>query len=144
MQRAERRGFVGRLAVRAADPPRRSRRGLLGMRRRADAAPLTAGRDVSAQPERPRRIPARQVAVVVAGAVCAALLLVVLRIDSIRLRYRLADAMRAEQQLQEQQRRLIVDVRRLRHPLRLAELGRELGLARPERVFELGAAERTP
>jgi hypothetical protein len=35
-------------------------------------------------------------------------------------------------------------VRRLRHPLRLAVLGRELGLGRPERVVELRAAERTP
>jgi hypothetical protein len=103
---------------------------------------LVAGRDVTHEPAGARRrLPARQIAVVLSGAVCAALLLVVLRIDSIRLRYRLADALRAEQQLQEQERHLTVDVRRLRHPLRLAELGRGLGLGRPERVIELVAAD---
>jgi len=82
--------------------------------------------------------------VVAAGAVCAALLLVALRVDSIRQRYRLADAVRNEQALLEQQRRLMVDVRRLRHPLRLAELGRELGLGRAERVIALGDTAATP
>lgn len=59
---------------------------------------------------------------------CAALLLVVLRMDSIRLRYALADAVRVEQELLDQQRRLTVQVRHLRDPRRLEALARELGM----------------
>jgi len=133
-QRAERRGFVVRPSPRLGEAPRRpQRRAFARLRERRASSPLMAA-------HARRRVAARQVAVVLGGAVCAALLLVVLRIDSIRLRYRLADALRAEQQLQEQQSKLVVDVRRLRHPLRLAELGRGLGLVRPERVIELAAA----
>jgi hypothetical protein len=143
MQRGDRRRFARPPATRAGEPPRRPRRGWLPRRQRRAAVPLTAGRDLSQPPERSQRVPrVRQVAVVVAGAVCAALLLVVLRVDSIRQRYRLADAVRTEHTLLEQQRRLSVDVRRLRHPLRLAELGRELGLGRAERVIALDDAAR--
>jgi len=145
MQRSERRQ-AGRAPMRAGEPPRRPRRGWLAGRRRSRGVPLTAGRDLSQPDPRPgeRRPRSRQIAVVLAGAVCAALLLVVLRVDSIRQRYRLADAVRAEQALLEQQARLRVDVRRLRHPLRLAELGRELGLGRAEHLIALGDAAGAP
>jgi len=145
MQRLDRQRFSRPPATRGGEPPRRPRRGWLAARRRPPAVPLAAGRDLSRPADPPRRrVPPRQLAVVAAGAVCAALLLVALRVDSIRQRYRLADAVRSEQALLEQQRRLMVDVRRLRHPLRLAELGRELGLGRAERVIALGDAAATP
>jgi hypothetical protein len=86
------------------------------------------------------RVRTTSAGVIAAGAVCAALLLVVLRIDSIRLRYQLADAVRSEQARLDEQRRLVVELRRLRHPLRLEELGRELGLARPLRGGEITLA----
>ena len=143
MQRTDPRRFARPSGVRTSEPPRRSRRRWLGRHR--PAVPLAAGRDLSRPPERARRrVPPRHVALVTAGAVCAALLLVALRVDSIRQRYRLADALRGEQTLLEQQRRLMVEVRRLRHPLRLAELGRELGLARAERLIALGDPAGAP
>lgn len=93
---------------------------------------ILTGRDVSAPPPAHRRLawprPAA-LGAIAAGAVCAALLLVSLRMDSIRLRYALADAVRAEQELLDQQRRLIVQVRHLRDPRRLEALAGELGLA---------------
>jgi len=146
MQRPERLRFSRPPAPRGGEPPRRPRRGWLAVRRRRPpAVPLAAGHDLSRPADPPRRrVPPRQLAVVAAGAVCAALLLVVLRVDSIRQRYRLADALHSEQAMLEQQRRLMVDVRRLRHPLRLAELGRELGLGRAERVIALGDGAATP
>jgi hypothetical protein len=48
--------------------------------------------------------------------------------DSVRLRYALADAVRAEQQLLDEQRSLTVEMRQLRDPRRLQALGQELGL----------------
>jgi hypothetical protein len=74
---------------------------------------------------------------IAAGGFGAALVLVQLRTESIDLRYRLGRAQQSEQQLLEQQRRLTVEQRQLRHPVRLAELGRSLGLARPATVREL-------
>jgi cell division protein FtsL len=113
----------------------------LGARRTAQRPSVVAGRDVPAPQARRRwRVRPAAAATVVGGAVCAALLLVALRADSIRLRYQLADAVRAEQALRDEQRRLVVELRRLRHPLRLEELGRELGLARPARGQEIALA----
>ena len=68
---------------------------------------------------------------------CAALLLVSLRMDSIRLRYALAEAVRAEQVLLDQQRRLTVQVRHLRDPRRLEALAAELGMAPPSCTIDL-------
>jgi hypothetical protein len=62
-----------------------------------------------------------------------------LRTESIDLRYRLARSLQTEQRLLEEQRRLIVELRRMRHPVRLAELGTALGLARPVELVELAA-----
>jgi hypothetical protein len=117
--------------ARAADARRplgfgRSRRG------QPPQPSIVAGRDVST-PAPPRRRFAwprpAALGTVAAGAVCAALLLVALRMDSIRLRYALADAVRVEQELLDQQRRLTVQVRHLRDPRRLEALAGELGLA---------------
>ena len=126
-------GTTGRKELRATAAPRRTRRsGVVAGRERAAQTWGVTGRDVSSS-EPPRRIlpgirPAA-LSVVATGAVCAALLLVALRMDSVRLRYALADAVRAEQELLDEQRSLTVEVRQLRDPRRLEGLGRELGLA---------------
>lgn len=72
-------------------------------------------------------------------AVVAALLLAVLRIDVIRMRYGLAEAVATERRLVEERNELTVAMRRLRHPGRLAERARELGFVRPERVVFLSS-----
>lgn len=126
-------GTAGRKELRATAAPRRSRRsGVVADHKRAPQPWVVTGRDVS-KSEPPRRrlsgIRPAALGVVAAGAVCAALLLVALRMDSVRLRYALADAVRAEQELLDEQRSLTVEVRQLRDPRRLEGLGRELGLA---------------
>ncbi len=73
--------------------------------------------------------------------VLAALALVHLRTRGIQMRYQLAEALSIEQELLEEQRRLTLEVRRLRNPQHLAERAAALGLARPERVIAL---PRTP
>ena len=111
----------------------------------ADAA-VTTGLDLSASaPRRERRRFLRGGGfATAAGLLVAALVLVQLRTESIDLRYRLARTLQSEQQLLEQQRRLIVELRQLRHPLRLAALGSELGLVRPAEIRELPAADTRP
>lgn len=127
--------------ARAEGGPRRPRRlGFVIGRRRPPAPAIVTGRDVSRPPSPPRRfVGLRPTALVTvaAGAVCAALLLVALRMDSVRLRYALADAVRAEQELLDQQRRLIVQVRHLRDPRRLEALAGELGLAPADCLVDL-------
>ncbi len=72
-----------------------------------------------------------------AGFVLAALALSTLRNQIIDRRYRLAEAVREERALLEQQREATVSVRRLRDPKRLAKFARERGFVRPERVIDL-------
>jgi hypothetical protein len=131
----------------------RARLGPLGMgplasvaASRAAAGAIAAGRDLSAPAKgRERSGPGRTFWLAcAAGALGAALLLVQLRTESIDLRYRLARALQTEQDLLEERRRLIVERRQQRHPLRLAELGAELGLERPMAIRELpgGGAAR--
>ena len=67
----------------------------------------------------------------------AALLLVALRTEVIRLRYRLAESLEREQQLLELQRTLTVEVRSLRDPNRLSQRATALGFGRAERVIDL-------
>jgi hypothetical protein len=135
-----RRSTVSPLRPRAGEPPRRARRSA-GARQRPQPQPwIVTGRDVSTPAPPPRRFrwprPAA-LGTVAAGAVCAALLLVSLRMDSIRLRYALADAVRVEQELLDQQRRLTVQVRHLRDPRRLEALAGELGMAPAACVIDL-------
>ena len=108
--------------------------------------PISTGQDLLApEPRRERRsVPRSAWIAIAAGGLTAALVLVQLRTESIELRYRLASSMQSEQQLLEQQRRLTVEQRQLRHPVRLADLGRSLGLARPEWVRELAKAPSAP
>jgi hypothetical protein len=72
-----------------------------------------------------------------AGLLLAALALTALRLDLIRARYGLADALSEEQRLLAEERSLTVEVRRLRDPARLAKLARERGFVRPEQVIDL-------
>lgn len=131
----------------------RARLGPLGMgplggvaASRAGAGGIATGRDLSAPTKhRERSGPGRTFWLAcAAGALGAALVLVQLRTESIDLRYRLARALQTEQDLLEEQRRLIVERRQQRHPLRLAELGAALGLERPMQIHELplGGASR--
>ncbi len=82
----------------------------------------------------------RVAAPLVVGLVLAALLLAVLRIDILRMRYGVADALEREAVLRREQNELVVEMRRLRRPARLAEIARERGFVRPERVIHLPAA----
>lgn len=126
-----RRPPVSSLRPRAGEPPHRFRRFAGAAGRRPPQPRVLTGRDLSTDAPPPRRFawprPAA-LGTLAAGAVCAALLLVALRMDSIRLRYELADAVRVEQELLDQQRRLTVQVRHLRDPRRLEALARELGM----------------
>ncbi len=139
----------GELRSRAAAPSRqtRARLGPLTRRRRLrNVPPIATGQDLLApEPRRERRSVPRSAWIAIAAAgLTAALVLVQLRTESIDLRYRHATALKTEQQLLEQQRRLTVEQRQLLHPVRLAELGRSLGLARPEWVRELTQPASAP
>lgn len=142
------------------DRSRTTRDSLAGRRERARLGPLrragiargdagtavATGHDLSAPaPRRERRRWLRGGGfAAAAGLLVAALVLVQLRTESIDLRYRLARALQSEQQLLEQQRRLIVELRQLRSPVRLAALGTELGLARAAEIRELPAVGAQP
>jgi hypothetical protein len=113
----------------------RARLGPLGRRHAVRSGPAIAtGQDLSAPVLRRERRSLSRGAwlAIVGGGLGAALVLVQLRTESIDLRYRLARSLQSEQQLLEDQRRLTVELRQLRHPVRLAGLGASLGLARPE------------
>lgn len=76
-----------------------------------------------------------------------ALGLAALRIDILRLRYALGEAIEQEKQLGQLQRRHQATLESLRDPSRLAALARQRGFERPERVLELradGARANTP
>ena len=73
------------------------------------------------------------------GLLLAGLALAALRVDALRVRYALNAANTREQALEEQRAGLVVRLRQLRNPERLAAECRRLGLARPERVIEVGA-----
>jgi hypothetical protein len=137
-------------ALRIRPPVAGRRRSRLGSLAAAGAvragAPIATGRDLSAnETPRERRTVSRSAWLACAGGgLVAALLLVQLRTESIDLRYRLARSLQSEQRLLEEQRRLIVELRQLRHPVRLSQLGASLGLARPEAIRELAPRSKTP
>jgi hypothetical protein len=109
----------------------RSRKGAPQQRRRR-----LVGRDIAKEPLRssPYR---RLVPVAIAGALIAGLCLAALRVELIRQRYDLAEAMKTEKQLLEQKRLLTAQERRLRDPARLARLAAERGFVRPERLIDI-------
>jgi hypothetical protein len=110
-----------------------------GPRRSARARVDLVGRDFSqrraARPALSRLLPA-----LLAAVVFAALALAALRVDLIRVRYGLGQAMREEKALLEQGRALRARVGSLRDPIRLARLAPRYGLARPTRVLDLPVA----
>ncbi|CAG0982659.1 hypothetical protein MYXO_01946 [Myxococcaceae bacterium] len=71
------------------------------------------------------------------GVLLAALALSALRVRATDLRYRHADAMKLEQQLLDEKRRLEVEVQSLKDPMRLQQIAREQGFATPERIVRL-------
>ena len=97
------------------------------------------GRDF-AQRRAARPALTRELPVLLAGVVFAALALAALRVDLIRVRYGLGQAMREEKALLEQGRALRARVGSLRDPIRLARLAPRYGLARPTRVIDLPVA----
>lgn len=124
-------------------------RGARGERRAARrrpsrrAARSLVGRDLAPArwlvPRERRTLP-----LLVAGVVLAALALAALRIDLIRVRYGLAEAVSEQKALLEERRTLVARVRTLRDPARLARLARERGFVQPERVIELVSSEDRP
>ena len=82
----------------------------------------------------------RTLPVLLAGVVLAALALAALRIDLIRVRYGLGEAMREEKALLERSRAVRAKLGSLRDPIRLAKLAPRYGLARPTRVLDLPVA----
>jgi hypothetical protein len=104
--------------------------------RGGSAAETLVGRDLArtriVAPAHRRWLPA-----LLLGGLLAGLALAALRVDGIRVRYGLAEAMRAEKALLEEQRALKVRIRAMRDPTRLAELAEQRGYVRPERVIEL-------
>ena len=81
----------------------------------------------------------RWLPIAVAGFLLAGLAVAALRVDLIRVRYGLADAVREEKALLEERRQALARMRRLRDPIRLARLATDRGLARPERIVDLPA-----
>lgn len=98
--------------------------------------------DWSAEGRRSRRsLRARRpaLAALLLGLLLAGLILAALRVDALRVRYALNAANNREVALKEERAGLVVRLRELRNPERLAAEARRLGLARPERVIELSA-----
>jgi hypothetical protein len=94
------------------------------------------GRDLATMPlgANPR---SRLVPVAIVGALIGGLCLAALRVDLIRQRYDLAEAMQTERELLDQKRLLTARVQRLRDPARLARLAEERGFVRPARVIDV-------
>jgi hypothetical protein len=94
------------------------------------------GRDF-ARVRAPGRLSARRIAWLVGIAFACALALAALRIDILRVRYALGEAIREEKALVQQQRQQIAVLEGLRNPARLVEVAQRLGFAPPERVIDL-------
>jgi hypothetical protein len=121
------REWTGRVAGWLAPPrarrPARARVDLVGR----DFAPLRSSGGAWR-----RALPA-----LLAGVLLAALALAALRVDLIRVRYGLGQAMQEEKELLERDRTLRAQVGSLRDPIRLARLAPRYGLDRPARVLEI-------
>jgi hypothetical protein len=103
--------------------------------RRARVGAELVGRDFARR--RAHRAGPGLLAPLLVGAVVAALGLAALRVQVLRTRYRLAEAMEEEARLLERQRSATVALEELRDPARLHRLAGELGLVRPERVVDV-------
>jgi cell division protein FtsL len=91
------------------------------------------GRDLADRPRRARRRSGLRLPLAL-GAIAAALLLVTLRVEILRMRYALAEVASQEEELRESARRATVEVMQLRDPARLRRLAEERGFKRPERM----------
>ena len=108
-------------------------------RRRRECGNLT-GRDLARVRTAPRS--RRQfLAILLAGGLLAGFSLVALRVDNLRLRYALADALAQQQTLLEEHRAATARLEALRDPARLTALAEERGLVRPQRVIELAPTQ---
>jgi hypothetical protein len=96
------------------------------------------GRDFARQAA-PARRPAGLLATLVIGTLAAALLATSLRVDILRLRYALGEAVKEEASLLESTRALTVARRELRDPRHLRRLAEERGFVRPTRVIRIGS-----
>jgi len=101
------------------------------------------GRDF-ARPRRDRRHRAPVWLPILISCLAAALLLASLRVSSLRMRYRLAEAVREETALLEEQRTATVELRKLRDPTRLRRLAAQQGFVLPERVVDLTPSADAP
>jgi hypothetical protein len=99
-----------------------------------------AGRDLARVRIAPRSR-RRFLAILLASALLAGFSLVALRVDILRLRYALADALAQQQTLLEEHRVATARLEALRDPARLAALADERGLLRPQRVIELAPTQ---
>jgi len=126
---------------------RRTRRPAEPQRRRRGAGRAGAGwigRDLARLRPGGAGLRGRPLAAAVVAALVCALALVALRIDILRARYALAEAIREEKTLQEEERQHLARVETLRDPARLAALARERGFERPARVLALRDARPGP
>ena len=99
-----------------------------------------AGRDLARVRTAPRS-KRRLLAILMTGALLAGFSLAALRIDILRLRYALADALARQQVLVEEHRVATARLEALRDPAHLAALADERGLSRPQRVIELAPTQ---
>jgi hypothetical protein len=114
-----------------------------GRRPSASARADLVGRDLAEAPRRARSRARLRLPIAV-GAVIAALLLVTLRVEILRLRYALAEVASQEEELLARSRQVTVRVRELRDPARLRTLAAERGFGRPERVLSLELSAGSP
>jgi hypothetical protein len=141
-RKAARAEVVTEAAEPAAPRPKRVRKPLLAPREEPLPKDLV-GRDLAGAPRRVRarrRLPLP----LLAGAIVAALLLVTLRVEILRLRYAAAAVAEEEETLLERIAQATVRVRELRDPARLRRLAAERGFGRPERVISVELPARLP
>ncbi|UCE87056.1 MAG: hypothetical protein JSU66_04795 [Deltaproteobacteria bacterium] len=95
----------------------------------------------AARPRRARRPrgwrPRGTLVSVALGGLIAALLLAAVRTEIQRLRYERAEILRETDALGDELDAVVVQMRTLRHPMRLSRLARERGFARPRTVIQL-------
>ena len=89
------------------------------------------------------RLSTRRIAWLVAIAFTCALGLAALRIDILRLRYALGEALGAEKSLVQQERQQTASLEGLRNPSRLVEVAQRLGFAPPQHVIDLRKSSRS-
>jgi hypothetical protein len=109
------------------------------MSRKPAAASVLVGRDFAA-PRGTRTRTRHLFPLALATALVAALAIAALRVDLIRVRYGLADALEAEKVLLQERREALAALSARRDPARLAPLAARRGLVRPTKILELPVA----